>query len=114
MPKKKKQITTEDLALMIANGFEETATKQDFSRLEKRVGGLEGRVGGLEKDMKGLKQDVGGLKQDVGGLKQDLEYLSERVARIEAKLDRALYQEIARLEDLIKQLARKTKVTLEY
>lgn len=87
MPKKKKkEITTEDLAQMIAKGFTETAS-------QKSVDALEG---------------------DVNVLKQDVASIDKRLTRVEAKLDRALYKEMARLEDLIRQLARKTKVTLEY
>lgn len=87
MPKKKKkEITTEDLAQMIAKGFTETASQKSVDALER----------------------------DVNVLKQDVASIDKRLTRVEAKLDRALYKEMARLEDLIRQLARKTKVTLEY
>lgn len=80
------RITLEALARMTAQGFAATATKQDIIRLEKRITRLEG------------------LAEEQGN----------RIAAIDAKLDRALFKEIARLEELIRQLARKTNVTLEY
>lgn len=86
MPTKKRSITLDSLARMVQKGFEETATKRDITRLDGRIDGLDGRI----------------------------DEIAVRLGRVEAKLDRALYKEVARLEDLIRQLARKTHVKLEY
>jgi hypothetical protein len=95
MKKAKKQITLNELARMVAKGFAETATKQDI------------------KDM-ATKQDIARLDARLAKLEQEMKDLGQRLAAVEIKLDRALYQEISRLEDLIRQLARKAKVKLEY
>ena len=44
----KKNITIDELAIMINNGFEKTSTKDQFLGLEKKVDKLEMRFGKLE------------------------------------------------------------------
>ncbi|MFH1366592.1 MAG: hypothetical protein ABIH38_01210 [Patescibacteria group bacterium] len=97
MKKSKKQITLNELARMVARGFDETATKRDIADMA-------------------TKQDIKDMatKQDLQVIHEELSDHGQRLSRIEAKLDRALYKEVARLEDLIRQLARKVKVKLEY
>lgn len=43
-----KKITTEDLAIMVAKGFESTATKNDISEVNKRLEDIEYRLGKIE------------------------------------------------------------------
>jgi len=103
---RKKQMTLNELARMVAQGFSETAkksevaTKNDIKSLKSRMGKFESRMGKFESKMDKL-----------GGRTENLEI---KTSRIEAKLDRALYKEMARLEELIRQIARKTKIKLEY
>ncbi|MEW6408252.1 MAG: hypothetical protein AB1465_06210 [Patescibacteria group bacterium] len=57
MPEKK-QLTLDNLAAMVARGFEETATKTDLKKLEEKI---EGRMDGLEKRMGNLENKVDAL-----------------------------------------------------
>lgn len=81
MKKSKKQITLDDLAAMVADGFNETASKIAETA---------------------TKQDIADM-----ATKKDISELNERLSRVEMKLDRALFKEIDRLEGLIHQLAKK-------
>lgn len=58
--------TLDDLAVMIKNGFDNAATKQDIKALDGRLTGAE------------------------QSLKADLDKIDERLQVVEAKLDRAL------------------------
>jgi len=51
MQKKTKKVTTDDLAIMVAKGFENTATKTD--------------MGEVKKDIKELKENVKDIKKDI-------------------------------------------------
>lgn len=104
MKKAKKPMTLQELARMVAQGFAETATKADIRRLDQRINSLDGKL-----DAKTLIID-----KRLGKIEQEMEDHGQKLAAIEMKLDRALYREVARLEDLIRQLARKAKVKLEY
>lgn len=78
----KQPVTLEDLAVMVARGFEKTASKEDLKRLENRVGGLENRVGGLE-------NKVGGLEKRVSRIEKTMvtkDYLDGRLASLEEKM----------------------------
>lgn len=44
----KKSITIDDLAIMVAKGFENTATKNDITRLENRLDDIDSRLGKIE------------------------------------------------------------------
>lgn len=48
MKKKSKNITTNELAIMIKNGFDQTATKEDFQDLEKRIDNVDTRLDRIE------------------------------------------------------------------
>ena len=52
------KITIEQLAKMIKEGFDKTATKEQFEGLDKRVGGLEKRVGEVEKTLKAMDEKL--------------------------------------------------------
>jgi hypothetical protein len=61
----KKKITLDDLAIMVAKGFDDTATKGDIAKLEGRVGKLEDRMVKLEDSMTGLESEMKGLRNSV-------------------------------------------------
>ncbi|MDP4001274.1 MAG: hypothetical protein Q8P83_03465 [bacterium] len=75
--KKSKEVTNEELARMIAGGF---------NNVETRLGGVETRLTGVEGEM---------LK------------VHERLGAVESKLDRALFKEIDSLETRVKRLEAK-------
>ncbi|MFA4819204.1 MAG: hypothetical protein WC621_05175 [Patescibacteria group bacterium] len=79
-----KEVTNEELARMIAEGFAGTATKQDLTV---------------------VKDDLAVVKTDVAEIKNRLE-------AVENKLDRALYKELDVHERWIKQLANKAGIEL--
>jgi hypothetical protein len=53
-----KPMTIDDLAVMVAKGFENTSTKEDFNKLDSRMGKLEGRMGTLDHQMQALNSNV--------------------------------------------------------
>jgi predicted nucleic acid-binding Zn-ribbon protein len=78
----KKEITTDDLAIMVQKGFLEM--NDNFNGLRNE----------FKTEVGGLKTDVGGLKADVSGLKNDVKELKEQTKNIENKInqiDRRLF-----------------------
>jgi septation ring formation regulator EzrA len=76
----KKNITLDDLAMMVAKGFEDMEGR--FDRVDKRFDRIEARMDVAEKDIKEVKGDVKHL-------------------RTEAKLIRSELKQKASLEDLV-------------
>lgn len=72
----KQPVTNEELARMIAEGFAETSTKKDVSRLEGSLMDLDASVNGLD----------------------------NRLTIVENKLDQALYKEFERVDKLEGQM----------
>lgn len=75
-----KQVTNEELASMIAEGFNDVGI---------RLGGVESRLSGVEGQM---------LK------------VHERLSSVEMKLDRALYKEIDKMEARLKKVEEKVGI----
>lgn len=71
---------TEELARIIAKGFEGTATKIDAERLQSDVDGLTG-------NMDSLKGSVTELKQRMIQFESKLDHTDARVGRIEADIN---------------------------
>lgn len=72
-------MTIDDLGVMIAEGFAETATKKDVAGLEKRIDGIDDRLISVE-----------------GSLTK----VDDRLTIVENKLDQALYREFGRIDQL--------------
>ena len=85
-PKENKPMTIEGLSDIVKAGFDDMATKED----------------------------VAGLDQRLGKVESNLTDISKTVHEIEMKVDRALYKEIDRHENLLHQLEHKTHVKLEW
>lgn len=94
--KEKKSITLNDLAAMVAKGFEHTASKEDIKKLETRIDGVENRMGGLEVEMKALKNNV----------KNYLELSDKRYLELKHR-DKMLME-------YLKELALKTQVKMTF
>ncbi|MCX6712130.1 MAG: hypothetical protein NT041_00375 [Candidatus Vogelbacteria bacterium] len=90
--KKKKNMTIDELAIMVQRGFEETATKADLLRLENR---LDQKIDGVEKR----------LDQKIDGVEQRLELKIDGIRNI------IVVDQGHRIEKLEKGLAQ-TKVAL--
>lgn len=73
MPKKTKNITLDNLAAMVAKGFEDTATKADIIRLEDKINHLEQG----QEDIK--------LRLDNVAYRFEVKELERRVERLETK-----------------------------
>ena len=71
-------ITNEELARMIAKGFENTT--DDIKKLDQRMGGFDQRMDGFE-------QRMGGFEQRMGGFEQRMDHLDARMGRMEADLN---------------------------
>jgi hypothetical protein len=94
-PRKKTEVTNDQLARMIATGFAETATKQDLLAVEKR---LDGRIDGVENRL--------------GGIEVHLEKVEGRLTVVESKLDRALYAELTHIEARLRRVEHKVGIKL--
>lgn len=80
---KKKEVTNEDLARLIAKGFEQTASKADFVYLKEDVTYLKEDVTHLKEDVTHLKEDVTHLKEGVADLKVNVNHIDARLGRME-------------------------------
>jgi len=76
-----KQVSNEDLAVMIKSGFDAAAT-----------------------DLTGMKSE---LKEDLGKVKIDIERLETGLQRVETKVDKALHVEYINLEVRVKRIEQK-------
>lgn len=63
---KNKSVTMDELANMVARGFENTATKRDISDVNLRIDGLDLRMDGLDLRMDNLEKKVDKLDYQVG------------------------------------------------
>lgn len=79
----KKQMTIEDLAIMVQKGFAQTVTKAELQDLRKDM--LE-HFNLLEDDIRDLKNVAGPLVRIVAALESDMRSLNIRVNRIERKV----------------------------
>lgn len=83
---KTKKITIDELAMMVAKGFENTATKTD-------VEGLKEEIKGVKKDIEGVKNQLEGTNKRIDDLAsnrvkyEDHNKLKARVDFIEEKLE---------------------------
>lgn len=78
----RKQMTIEDLALIVQKGFAETATKTGLHDLRKD---LSDRMDLIEGDLRDLKITMGPLVRIVAAQENNLRSLNLRVNRLERK-----------------------------
>ena len=88
MPKaKKKRTTIEDLALMTARGFEQTAAKEDLKVLATKEELLATKEE-MQRGFRSVNARLDLIRQDISDLpvlREKIEELTERVGRLEAK-----------------------------
>lgn len=87
--KNSKLVTLDDLAVMIKNGFDNTATKQAVEALGGSLNTLDKKVDKLEKKV---------------------DKIDERLQTVETKLDRALYTELVFLETRLRRVEEKVGI----
>ena len=87
-----KEVTNEELARMIAKGFEATASKVDFDdlktdikRIDDKMSHLDGRIDHLDARMGRMEADLHEIKGNIV-YKFEFEDLASRVKYIESKL----------------------------
>jgi predicted nucleic acid-binding Zn-ribbon protein len=90
---KKKTITIDELAVMIKRGFDETASKTGFLRLEEDINIV-------KEDVVKIRDDTARLEKEIVGLRKDIEHLN--------RIPFSLEQPVTRMEDDIRLI--KTKV----
>ena len=78
----------ESLARMVSNGFENTATKDDISKLDRRMGTMESKMGTLESKMENLESGQENIELRLISLAPNFEVkdLKKRVDKIEEKI----------------------------
>ena len=72
-------VTNEELARMIAKGFENTATKGDAQRLEQRMDGFDQRMDGFEQKMEGFEQRMDHMDARMGRMEADLNEIRSHI-----------------------------------
>jgi len=73
-----KKITIDDLAVMIQKGFDNTATKEQFSHIETRIDKVEKRLDDVDKTLRAIKRDTANIVH-----KEDFDKLEGRVGILE-------------------------------
>jgi chromosome segregation ATPase len=85
--KEEKEITIEDLAVMVQKGFSETAKKTDIERLEKKIDNVDSRVENLEHKVNQIDRRLFSIEEDVAEIKtKQYKEMHKRVTFIERKL----------------------------
>ena len=87
-----KKITNEDLARLIKNGFENTATKADLAALREdmdaRFNAVEARFNDVDAQFSRVNSRLDTIEHDIKGIvsREDFDDLMARVKLIETKL----------------------------
>lgn len=68
--KTKKEITIDDLAVMVQNGF--LSVEEKIGNLDGKVGRLESKVDNLESSVRKLETEVTTIKDDIKDIKTDM------------------------------------------
>lgn len=82
----------ENLAGMIKRGFDETATKEDFKRLDLRMDKFDGRMDRFENSLAHIDAQITAIDQDIVEMRKDLiprmeiEDILARLLLVERKL----------------------------
>jgi tetrahydromethanopterin S-methyltransferase subunit G len=87
-----KNITIDQLAAMINEGFKSTASKEDINAVTTRLDGIDARLDGIDSRLDNLDARVGRIEADVHALRDEMVHRREfedafdRVKYIEKKL----------------------------
>ena len=86
MTKKEQQITLDDLAAMVANGFQKMSDQfsDRFDGVDKRLDGVDKRLDGVEFNMNGLRQEFNAFRSET---RANFERLWNEIAKINHRLD---------------------------
>jgi len=87
---KKKSVTIDDLAVMVAKGFK--GVDEKFERVDERFVGIDKRFDRLEKEVKEVKENLKATRQDVLNIgdrfvpRNEFDSLLIRFGRLEQKV----------------------------
>jgi len=112
----KKEITLENLALMMTKGFEKSNKQTDekietlavlvqdgFLSIEERLGGVEGKLDGVEGRLDGVEGRLDRIETNIKEIKSDTEDIK---AEINKKVDKITHNDLKyRVEKLEKKFA---------
>jgi len=93
MTKKEQQITLDDLAAMVANGFQKMSDQfsDRFDGVDKRLDGVDKRLDGVDKRLDGVEFNMNGLRQEFNAFRSEtranFERLWNEIAKINHRLD---------------------------
>ena len=85
--------SVDNLAHIVARGFELTATKEDIKRLDVRMDHLDGRIDHLDGEVQHINATLNVMSQDIADIKKHFVYryefedLMARVKYLETKLN---------------------------
>ncbi|OGZ43928.1 MAG: hypothetical protein A3J55_00655 [Candidatus Ryanbacteria bacterium RIFCSPHIGHO2_02_FULL_45_17b] len=79
-----KKVTNEELARMIAKGFENTATKDDIKRLDGRMDTLDDRMDTLDGRMDHFEERMDRFEERMDRFDGRMDHMDARLGRIEA------------------------------
>ena len=80
-----KEVTNEELARMIANGFESTASKADVNELKQRMVQFESKLDHSDARIGRIEADINEMKGNIV-YKFEFEDLASRVKYLESKM----------------------------
>ncbi|HLC43525.1 MAG TPA: hypothetical protein VJK08_00110 [Patescibacteria group bacterium] len=86
MIKKEQKTTLEDLAAMVANGFQKMSDQfsDRFDGIDKRFDGIDKRLDGIEFNMNGLRQEFNAFRSET---RHNFEKLWSEIGKINHRLD---------------------------
>ena len=116
----KDDITINQLAEIVADGFSRMATKEDlqqivlmtaqgFEHVTEEIGGLKADVGELKQDVSVLKKDVSILKEDVSVIKKQVSHLDFQIDGIRESLNDFVAHDISDLQHRVTRLEKTTR-----
>ena|SRR3989344_6076253 len=93
MIKKEQKTTLEDLAAMVANGFQKMSDQfsDRFDGIDKRFDGIDKRFDGIDKRLDGIEFNMNGLRQEFNAFRSEtrhnFEKLWSEIGKINHRLD---------------------------
>jgi regulator of replication initiation timing len=110
---KNNEITNNDLAALIKDGFALTA-KQTDTKIATLAEMVANGFNDMGERIETMKQDIGSMKQDIGSMKQDIGLLKQGQDRIEMRLNNVVYRtELDAVLERVQILEKQMKIALK-
>ena len=75
-PTKNKKITIDDLAMMVAKGFE--SVEKDISEVKKDISEVKKDISEVKKDISEVKKDISEVKENLSATRDDVLNMGDR------------------------------------